>query len=267
VPYSLALFHFVHAAEGWWDCDNCSLISPYCSEYQFQTWQFSSLDKIPQVANFSIDGRRIGELLSLQQDMDYHVLACAQLQVSVSYWCTDITYRWGCQWETHWTVCTAEMLKPWDDDLKHRNVDLKLGNVIFQDDGSFARLPGNSLSISEYANMSNDGEEGSPSEEESEFSDDGDEKDDAAHQGLGFSESAQFTSIHLMIAMVLVWILMGLLAGSAFSCLYKMFKGSGWKKITLQTAFLCPQSFLLGSLQIWMKVGKFMDMGSSWETP
>jgi hypothetical protein len=137
-----------------------------------------------------------GELLSLQQDMDYHVLACAQLQVSVSYWCTDITYRWGCQWETHWTVCTAEMLKPWDDDLKLGNVDLKLGNVVFQDDGSFARLPGNSLSISEYANMSNDDEEGSPSEEESEFSDDGNEKDDAAHQGLGFSESAQFTSIH-----------------------------------------------------------------------
>jgi hypothetical protein len=34
--------------------------------YQFQTWQFSSLDKIPHVTNFSIDGRRIGELLSLQ---------------------------------------------------------------------------------------------------------------------------------------------------------------------------------------------------------
>jgi hypothetical protein len=27
--------------------------------YQFKTWQFSSLDKIPQVGNFSIDGRRI----------------------------------------------------------------------------------------------------------------------------------------------------------------------------------------------------------------
>jgi transmembrane 9 superfamily member 2/4 len=44
----------------------------------------------------------------------------------------------------------------------------------------------------------------------------------------------------LMTAMVLVWVLMGLLAGYASSCLYKMFKGSEWKKITLQTAFLFP---------------------------
>ncbi|KAL6844942.1 hypothetical protein ACP4OV_025601 [Aristida adscensionis] len=44
----------------------------------------------------------------------------------------------------------------------------------------------------------------------------------------------------LMTAMLLVWVLMGLLAGYSASRLYKMFKGSEWKKITLQTAFMFP---------------------------
>ncbi|CAD6218171.1 unnamed protein product [Miscanthus lutarioriparius] len=44
----------------------------------------------------------------------------------------------------------------------------------------------------------------------------------------------------LMTAMLLVWVLMGLLAGYSSSRLYKMFKGSEWKKITLKTAFLFP---------------------------
>jgi transmembrane 9 superfamily member 2/4 len=44
----------------------------------------------------------------------------------------------------------------------------------------------------------------------------------------------------LMTAMLLVWVLMGLLAGYSSSRLYKMLKGSEWKKITLQTAFLFP---------------------------
>ncbi|EEC85043.1 hypothetical protein OsI_32361 [Oryza sativa Indica Group] len=44
----------------------------------------------------------------------------------------------------------------------------------------------------------------------------------------------------LMTAMLLVWVLMGLLAGYASSRLYKMFKGSEWKRITMRTAFLFP---------------------------
>ncbi|KAF0905761.1 hypothetical protein E2562_008818 [Oryza meyeriana var. granulata] len=44
----------------------------------------------------------------------------------------------------------------------------------------------------------------------------------------------------LMTAMLLVWVLMGLLAGYASSRLYKMFKGSEWKKITMRTAFFFP---------------------------
>ncbi|WOL09124.1 transmembrane 9 superfamily member 7 [Canna indica] len=44
----------------------------------------------------------------------------------------------------------------------------------------------------------------------------------------------------LMTAMVLLWVFMGLFAGYSSSRLYKMFKGTEWKKITLKTAFLFP---------------------------
>ncbi|KAL1553790.1 Transmembrane 9 superfamily member 8 [Salvia divinorum] len=44
----------------------------------------------------------------------------------------------------------------------------------------------------------------------------------------------------LMTAMLLLWVFMGIFAGYASARLYKMFKGSEWKKITLQTAFMFP---------------------------
>lgn len=44
----------------------------------------------------------------------------------------------------------------------------------------------------------------------------------------------------LMTAMLLLWVLMGIFAGYASSRLYKMFKGTEWKRITLQTAFMFP---------------------------
>ncbi|GAA0142800.1 transporter [Lithospermum erythrorhizon] len=44
----------------------------------------------------------------------------------------------------------------------------------------------------------------------------------------------------LMTAMVLLWVFMGLFAGYASSRLYKMFKGTEWKRITLKTAFMFP---------------------------
>ncbi|OAY82319.1 Transmembrane 9 superfamily member 7 [Ananas comosus] len=44
----------------------------------------------------------------------------------------------------------------------------------------------------------------------------------------------------LMTAMVLLWVFMGLFAGYASARLYKMFKGTDWKKITLKTAFMFP---------------------------
>ncbi|XP_008808506.2 transmembrane 9 superfamily member 7-like isoform X2 [Phoenix dactylifera] len=59
----------------------------------------------------------------------------------------------------------------------------------------------------------------------------------------------------LMTAMVLLWVFMGLFAGYSSSRLYKMFKGTEWKKITLKTAFMFPGivftiSFVLNAL-IW----------------
>lgn len=44
----------------------------------------------------------------------------------------------------------------------------------------------------------------------------------------------------LMTAMLLLWVFMGIFAGYASASLYKMFKGSEWKKITLKTAFMFP---------------------------
>ncbi|CAK9183323.1 unnamed protein product [Ilex paraguariensis] len=44
----------------------------------------------------------------------------------------------------------------------------------------------------------------------------------------------------LMTAMLLLWVFMGLFAGYSSARLYKMFKGTEWKKITLRTAFTFP---------------------------
>jgi transmembrane 9 superfamily protein 2/4 len=44
----------------------------------------------------------------------------------------------------------------------------------------------------------------------------------------------------LMTAMLLLWVFMGLFAGYASSRMYKMFKGTNWKRNTLRTAFTFP---------------------------
>ncbi|GFZ08102.1 transmembrane nine 7 [Actinidia rufa] len=44
----------------------------------------------------------------------------------------------------------------------------------------------------------------------------------------------------LMTAMVLLWVFMGLFAGYTSARLYKMFKGTEWKRNTLKTAFMFP---------------------------
>ncbi|AES59111.1 putative nonaspanin (TM9SF), major facilitator superfamily domain-containing protein [Medicago truncatula] len=59
----------------------------------------------------------------------------------------------------------------------------------------------------------------------------------------------------LMTAMLLLWVFMGIFAGYASARLYKMFKGTEWKKISLRTAVLFPASvsaifFVLNGL-IW----------------
>ncbi|XP_023524112.1 transmembrane 9 superfamily member 8 [Cucurbita pepo subsp. pepo] len=59
----------------------------------------------------------------------------------------------------------------------------------------------------------------------------------------------------LMTAMLLLWVFMGLFAGFASSRLYKMFKGTEWKRIALNTAVMFPATifalfFVLNAL-IW----------------
>ncbi|KAK6137128.1 hypothetical protein DH2020_029137 [Rehmannia glutinosa] len=59
----------------------------------------------------------------------------------------------------------------------------------------------------------------------------------------------------LMTAMLFLWVFMGLFAGYTAARLYKMFKGTEWKKIALRTAFLFPAAvfivfFVLNAL-IW----------------
>ncbi|RWR82576.1 transmembrane 9 superfamily member 10-like protein [Cinnamomum micranthum f. kanehirae] len=44
----------------------------------------------------------------------------------------------------------------------------------------------------------------------------------------------------LMTAMLLLWAFMGLFAGYSSARLYKMFKGTEWKKVTVKTAFMFP---------------------------
>ncbi|KAE8687482.1 Transmembrane 9 superfamily member 8 [Hibiscus syriacus] len=44
----------------------------------------------------------------------------------------------------------------------------------------------------------------------------------------------------LMTAMLLLWVFMGIFAGYASARLYKMFKGTEWKKVTIRTAFMFP---------------------------
>ncbi|KAL8149624.1 hypothetical protein AgCh_006578 [Apium graveolens] len=44
----------------------------------------------------------------------------------------------------------------------------------------------------------------------------------------------------LMTALLLLWVFMGIFAGYASARIYKMFKGTEWKKITIQTAFMFP---------------------------
>jgi hypothetical protein len=40
--------------------------------------------------------------------------SCVHLQISVSYWSTEIVFMWGSQWEMNWKICVAEGFKPCD---------------------------------------------------------------------------------------------------------------------------------------------------------
>jgi hypothetical protein len=89
-------------------------------------------------------------------------------------------------------------LESWDDDMK-------LGHVIFQDDGSTARLSGDSLSIPEYAHASKEDDEQDSSEEDSGFSEDGDQEDEIIHQGVGLSESTNIIGVQSETVIFAKW--------------------------------------------------------------
>ncbi|KAM7252562.1 hypothetical protein ACFE04_008071 [Oxalis oulophora] len=61
----------------------------------------------------------------------------------------------------------------------------------------------------------------------------------------------------LITAMLLLWAFMGIFAGYTSSCLYKMFKGTEWKRIALKTAFTIPGGlfaiFLVLNTLMWGK--------------
>lgn len=67
---------------------------------------------------------------------------------------------------------------------------------------------------------------------------------------LGFLSPANRGA--LMTAMLLLFAFMGLVAGYNSAKLYKSFKGTEWKKMTLKTAFLFPGKMMNGIMCLWI---------------
>jgi hypothetical protein len=55
--------------------------------------------------------------LLIDKDLNSRVITSAQLQVSVSFWCTGMNHMWRSQWEPYWKNCAAEILMPWDPEI------------------------------------------------------------------------------------------------------------------------------------------------------
>nr|QEX51181.1 zinc finger CCCH domain-containing protein 18 isoform X1 [Cymbidium ensifolium] len=118
-------------------------------------------------------------------------------------WCESLVGSaiWATS-ERHLNIWRRAELESWDDKLC-------LGQVIFQDDGSSAKLGSEALSISEFADASsddNDDDQGSLGTSSSSSSDDDDIQNGSVHQGLGFlKSSASLRGIQTEIAVFAKW--------------------------------------------------------------
>jgi hypothetical protein len=67
--------------------------------------------------DYCVVGGRKGTLKFLHMHLGGHVITSTQLQIFVSYWCTELNYLWGSPWETYWKVCATEILMSWDPEI------------------------------------------------------------------------------------------------------------------------------------------------------
>jgi hypothetical protein len=72
------------------------------------------------------------------KNLDCQVFACAQLPLSVGYWCDAFSYMWGSHWKTYWKICEAKMLKPWDPE----NLKCSLGCIVLRGHALYHDLNG-----------------------------------------------------------------------------------------------------------------------------
>ncbi|KAK6116974.1 hypothetical protein DH2020_049349 [Rehmannia glutinosa] len=138
-----------------------------------------------------MDGGTTGSLLvwkalNLQRYLSLlqHLKAC--IDIPISSLKKYITTKWeqSLVGSSIWALSDCQVGIWREAELESWDEKLKMGEVVFRDNGSSSKLGTESITLSEYAQMSNDEETDSSSEQ----SDSSDYEDDSP-QGLGFLES------------------------------------------------------------------------------